>query len=142
MYGDVVLKVTRCTKCADKSEFEPTIQYITKQIEDCPTNPDFYFIRGDLYFKKFKFSSAMSDFLKVVELDPENLEAYYAVASNASLSYNKAYAIHWLQKAIESGFDDYERISADPTLAFIRNTKEFKRLIAKLSYKLSSTSQK
>ena len=130
--NDISAKNNKCIKkCSKATNDLLRIKCYTKCIEKNPTNPDLYFIRGEQYRNILKFTPAISDFIKSVELEPGNLEAYYAVASTASLAYKKEYALHWLQKALEAGFNDYQRISTDPYLDNIRNTKEFKILIKK-----------
>ena len=128
----VSVKSRKCTKkCSKTTNDFLRIKCYTKCIENNPNNADLYFIRGEQNRKILKFTSAISDFIKSVELEPGNLEAYYAVASTASLAYKKKYALLWLQKALEAGFNDYQRIATDPRLDNIRNTKEFKKLLKK-----------
>ena len=92
-------------------------QCYSKAIHKAPDNPSLYFKRGKVYQELFKFANAMSDFLKVVEMEPGNKEACYALASVASINFHKEYALHWLEKAIDAGYNDYQQISTDPQIS-------------------------
>lgn len=130
---------SKCAKkCTKDANYMLRVKCFTNCIEKNPTDPVLYFQRGATYRKIFIFNSAISDFIKVVELEPENIEAYYAIATTASLAFNKESALLWLQKAFEAGFTDLRRIALDPYLDNIRKSREFKDLINKWDYKLSS----
>lgn len=125
-------------KCTKQVNLIARIHCYTRYIEKKPQNPDLYYLRGKTYLKLFKYNSAISDFIKVVEMEPGNVEAYYCIASTASLAFKKEYAITWLQKAFEAGFNDFQKISEDPDLDNIRKSKEFSDLIKLWNYELSS----
>ncbi|MFC1476402.1 tetratricopeptide repeat protein [Fibrobacterota bacterium] len=140
--NDILQRNRKCVKkCTKQANLILRINCYTKYIEKNPQNPDLYYLRGETYLKVFKYNSAISDFIKVVELEPGNVEAYYLVASTASLAYKKEYALTWLQKALEAGFSDFERISEDPSLDNIRKGKGFKALMKQWDYELSSVEQ-
>ena len=137
--SDILERNRKCIKkCTKQGNLILRINCYTKYIEKSPQNPDLYYLRGETYLKVFKYNSAISDFIKVVELEPGNVEAYYLVASTASMAYKKEYALTWLQKALEAGFSDFERISEDPSLDNIRKSKGFKALMKQWNYELSS----
>lgn len=137
--GDFLKRNRKCIKkCTKQANRLLRIKCYDKFIERNPENPDLYILRAKTYLKINKYNSAISDFIKVVELEPGNTEVYYAIASTASLAHNKEYALRWLKKALEAGFNDYQRIATDSSLDNIRNSKEFKELMKKLNYELSS----
>ena len=129
----------KCSKrCSKNANYMVRVECYTRCIEDNPDNARLYYLRGETYRKVFLFNSAISDFIKVVELEPENIDMYYTIASTAALAYNKEYALLWLQKALEAGFNDVQRIASDPSLNNIRNSREFKDLMDKWDYEFSS----
>ena len=89
--------------------------------------------------KFYAWGLALSDFIKVIELEPGNLKAFYALASTASLAYKNEYALYWLEKALEAGYNNYELLADDPSLDNIRNTTKFQFLMEKYGNKLTST---
>ena len=129
----------RCVrKCKKNANYLVRIECYSQYIAKNPDDPYLYFLRGETYLKVFLFNSAISDFIKVVELEPGNIEMYYTIASTASLAYNKEYALFWLQKALEAGFKDIRKIASDPSLNNIRKCREFRDLMEKWDYELSS----
>lgn len=140
LYKDILNERNKCARnCLKETNDVLRIQCYTKTIEKNPDNPQLYFKRGETYRETFKYTSAISDFIKVIELEPGNTDAYYALAGTASLAYKKEYALHWLEKALESGFDNYRRISEDPSLDNIRQSKRFKSLLEKWGYEISAS---
>lgn len=140
MYSGILNEKTKCKKdCSKETNGVQRIQCYTKAIEKSPDNPQLYFNRGETYREIYKYNSAISDFIKVIELEPGNTDAYYALAGTASLAYKKEYALHWLGKALESGFNNYRQISEDPSLDNIRQSKGFKSLMEKWGYELSAS---
>ena len=136
--GDFIKRNRKCIKkCTRQANLLLRIKCYDKFIERSPENPDLYILRAKVYLKIKEYNSAISDFIKVVELEPGNTEAYYAIAGTASLARKKEYALLWLKRALEAGFNDFQRITTDSSLDNIRNTKEFKELLKKLNYELS-----
>ncbi len=120
----------RCpNNCASVDDLALKVECYTKAIEKEPTNSKLYYKRGCTYQELFLFSSAMDDFIKVVELEPGNITACYALAGVASLSLNKEYAIFWLERAFDAGFNDYQRVLKDPAFKNIRSMDKFKQLM-------------
>jgi tetratricopeptide (TPR) repeat protein len=115
--------------CSQEQNLGLRAECLTKAIEKDPGNPSLYFLRGKTYQGLFKFTKAMADFLKVVELEPGNREACYAIASVAAISYHKEYALYWLEKAIDAGYNDYQKIINDPSLENLRENEKFKTLL-------------
>ena len=73
-------------KCSKNDNYIVRVECYTRCIEDNPDNSRLYYLRGETYRKVFLFNSAISDFRKVVELEPENIEMYYTIASTAALA--------------------------------------------------------
>ncbi len=83
---------------ADK-QYEKATEFLTKAIAAKPTNK-LYLDRANAYSAQKKYDLAVSDFSKVIELDPKNADAYNA-RGNAYLQSDKTdLAIQDINKAI------------------------------------------
>ena len=83
---------------ADK-QYEKAVEVLTKAIGIKPTSK-LYFDRANAYAAQKKYDLALSDFSKVIELDPNNADAYNA-RGNAYLQLDKTdLAIQDINKAI------------------------------------------
>lgn len=123
------------TKCIDKCKNEQSItvqiECISNAIRQNPTCSEYYSLRGSLYKEILKFTSAIQDFRKVIELEPGNVEAYYCLAAAASLASHKQYALYWLQRSFEAGFENYQVIETDKSFDNLRGMDEFNTLLKK-----------
>ena len=117
-----------CDKCLRRDKRNLQINCLTKLIRENPDISDLYFKRAEIYFEINKFSSSLTDYKKVIELEPGNIQAYYALSTSASLADYKEYALYWLEKALESGYDGYCEFGKDPSFANIKSHKKFKYL--------------
>ncbi len=78
---------------------------------------------------KKEYDKSISLFKQVVSLQPENAAIYYNIACLYSIQNQKTDAVDWLQKAIDSGYRNWERIKNDPDLENLRQTSFYKQLI-------------
>ena len=88
--------------------------------------------QGLQYLKIKRYEKAVGEFLKVLEIEPENEVAEYNVACAYSLWGKTDDALKHLARAIELGFDDVEHIDKDPDLDPIRQHERFKALTGPL----------
>jgi tetratricopeptide (TPR) repeat protein len=63
--------------------FDQAIQEINNVIEQNPSNEEYIFIRGRIYFDRGNFETAREDFNKAYELNPRYHEAYFFVGRTA-----------------------------------------------------------
>jgi tetratricopeptide (TPR) repeat protein len=64
----------------------------------------------------------------MLKLQPDNADIYYNIACLFSLQDNQEKAIDWLRRAIEKGYDRWEKINTDPDLENIRNLEYFQKI--------------
>lgn len=86
-----------------------------------------------LHMKTGKYSSAEMLFKKIIVLQPGRYEASYNMACMHALQNHLPEAIFWMEDAFKRGFENWPYLSADPDLSAVRDTRQFKRLLAKYS---------
>lgn len=59
------------------SQFEEAIEYFDKALQCQSDNHEAYFYRGCAKYNIFQKESALQDYLKVIEINPEYLQAYF-----------------------------------------------------------------
>ncbi|MBK7010696.1 MAG: SHOCT domain-containing protein [Saprospiraceae bacterium] len=75
--------------------------------------------------KEFDLDGAIADFLKGLEVDPNDVALNFNIACAYSLTEKKDEAYKHLSKAVSLGFNDFERILTHDDLAFVRIQPEF-----------------
>lgn len=131
-FNNISQKKLKCIKkCSNEHNTVMRIQCLSDAIEQYPTHAYYYFLRGIAYKKILKFTCAINDFSKVIELEPANTKAYYYLATAASLATHKQYALYWLQRSLEAGFEDFQLIETDQGLDNIRTMDEFNNIMKK-----------
>jgi len=80
--------------------------------------------------QEYDLKGAIEDFKRSIDINPDDAEAHYLIASAYSLNEKADKAFEHLAKAVGLGFKDYEKIKTDDALAFIRiheNFEDFER---------------
>jgi tetratricopeptide (TPR) repeat protein len=105
--------------------------WIKKHPEDSSSNMVTALLnRGYCRLAQKRYKEGASDYKKVVELSPEQRGlAYYNLTCAASCLNEKDKAITYLEKAIDSGWDDFEHMADDPDMDNIRNDPRYKALL-------------
>ncbi len=143
MYSNILNDRSKCKKnCLKETNDVWRVHCYTRALDKDPDNPELYLKRGLTYFETFKYTAAVNDFKKVIELEPGNIKVYYFLARSSSLAIRKEDALYWLEKALESGFDDYPQLAADPSFENIRKTQGYQRLMEQWQNELSVASEK
>jgi hypothetical protein len=83
------------------------------------------------YSQKGEDTNALMYLHDVINMNPNNPDAYYNIACIYAKQKNMDESIIWLKQAIEKGFHDYVLIRKDPDLANIRNTTFVHELLQK-----------
>lgn len=92
-------------------------------------------------YKEFDLDGAISDFQQGLEIDPNDVTLNYNIACAYSLSEKKDEAFTHLAKAVNLGFNDFERILTHDDLAFVRIQPEFDSF-KQSGYRVYSSSKK
>ncbi len=88
---------------------QKTLAALTKALEIEPDNRDIIYSLGDMYDKTRKFDEAEKLYLRIIELQPENMSNYYVVAE-----FYKRYAAEKKEVAKKAESMYLRRIETDP----------------------------
>jgi tetratricopeptide (TPR) repeat protein len=76
-------------------------------------------------FKDFDYYGAIEDFNKSIEIAPRDIATHFNLACAYSLTEDAPKAFQHLDKAVEFGFRDFQKLKEHHALAFIRIQKDF-----------------
>ncbi len=76
--------------------------------------------KGKREFKQYDLEEAIETFEKGLRLDNKDIPLHFNLACSYSLAENKEQAYAHLSKAVELGFDNYDKIMSHDALAFLR----------------------
>ncbi|MCL5743041.1 MAG: tetratricopeptide repeat protein, partial [Acidobacteria bacterium] len=133
---------------AQKNFGKATGQY-KKALKVAPKSASIYSNLGTAYFAQKKYKDATEAYQQALALDPEIFEHrstygtmlqersveerakfhYYLAKTYAKAGMNDR-ALQYLRKALEEGFKDKEKLAEDPEFNALRETPEFKELLA------------
>jgi TM2 domain-containing membrane protein YozV len=75
--------------------------------------------------RKGNYNDAIEYYNYLLEDDPENKQLHFSLAVCYSMSQDAKDGFYHLGKAVEFGFDDFQKIKNHFTLAYLRSRKEF-----------------
>jgi len=80
---------------ADGLKFEDAIVQFTNAIGIEPSNPDYYYSRGEAYEKLLKYAEAKADFEKLLVFAPKNVDAlvHLGKVNNLMMSFEEALSV-------------------------------------------------
>jgi tetratricopeptide (TPR) repeat protein len=87
-------------------------------------------------YKEYDYAGAIEDFGKALAADPKDVAVHWNLTCLYSLSEQKELAFYHLQKAVELGFTDFEKVKNHEALAFLRVQPEFDNF-SRSGFKLS-----
>jgi TM2 domain-containing membrane protein YozV len=90
-----------------------------------PEKPNPYKKSGLDKFKDYDYAGAIEDFEKSIEIAPRDIATHFNLACAYSLTENAPKSFYHLDKAVENGFQDFQKIKEHHALAYIRIQKEF-----------------
>lgn len=76
-------------------------------------------------FKEYEYENAIEDFKKALEIDNQDISVHFNIACAYSLTEDKDKSFFHLDKAIQFGFKDFEKIKTHDALAYIRIQPEY-----------------
>ncbi len=95
---------------------------------------------GIAKYKDYDYDGAISDFEKALGINPTDVVVHFNIACAHSLTENKDKAYFHLSKAVEHGFNDFEKIQTHDALAYIRIQEEYEHFV-KNGYQLPNTAK-
>lgn len=75
---------------------------------------------GLRYFRDFEYDRAIIAFKRAVELNPRDVASHFNLAASYSCEEQADKAFYHLDRAVALGFEDFERIRAHDSFAFLR----------------------
>jgi tetratricopeptide (TPR) repeat protein len=91
--------------------------------------PNPYKKSGVEKYKEYEYEGAIEDFKKALEIDPKDIPTHFNIACAYSLTENKELAFYHLDKAVEIGYKDFNKIQTHDAFAFIRIQDEFEQFV-------------
>lgn len=85
---------------------------------------------ADRKFEEYDLEGALEDYAKATEITPADKEMHFNLACIHSLKENTEKSLHHLEKAIDLGFKDMERIKTVDELAYLRIQPEYDAFVA------------
>src|SRR6266849_4232811 len=132
-----------------KRSFRRAISQYNKALKLTPNSASIYSNLGTAQFARKKYKEASESYQKALALDPEVFEhrsAYgtlllertvtekakfhYYLAKTYASAGNIERAIQYIRMALEEGFKEKQKLFEDPEFATLRETAEFKELMA------------
>ncbi len=92
-------------------------------------------------YRNFDYYGAINDFVKALESDGQSVPLHFNLACAYSLTEQGDQAFFHLNKAVEHGFKDFEKIRSHDALAYIRISSDFEAF-AKNGYRILKPSEK
>ena len=77
-------------------------------------------LSGVRKFKEYDIKGALEDFIKGLEISPNDISLHFNTACAYSLLENAELGYYYLSKAIELGFNDLEKVKTHESLAYLR----------------------
>ena len=71
-------------------------------------------------FREFEYEGALEDFNQALNLNPDDVSVHFNIACCHSLIEQPEKAYEHLSRAVELGFDDFDKIDSHDALAFAR----------------------
>jgi len=132
-----------------KKSFRRAISQYNKALKLTPNSASIYSNLGTAQFARKKYKEASESYQKALELDPEVFEHrssygtlllertvaekakfHYYLAKTYANAGNTERAIQYIRMALEEGFKERQKLMEEPEFAKLRETTEFKELMA------------
>ncbi len=83
--------------------------------------------KGIEKYKDYDYDGAIEAFKKALDLEPNDIAVHFNLACSYSLNENAERAFYHLDRAVELGFNDFDRIKEHDALAYLRIQDEFEQ---------------
>jgi len=132
-----------------KRSYRRAISHYNKALKLAPNSASIYSNLGTAQFARKKYKEASESYQKALSLDPEVFEHrnsygtllqertvaekakfHYYLAKTYANAGNTERAIQYIRMALEEGFKERQKLMEEPEFAKLRETAEFKELMA------------
>jgi tetratricopeptide (TPR) repeat protein len=118
-----------------RERMKPVVQYPAKN-QSSAAQKEALKQSGLKKYKEYDYSGAIEDFGKALAADPKDVAVHWNLTCLYSLTEQKELAFYHLQKAVELGFIDFEKVKTHEALSFLRVQPEFDTF-ARSGFKMS-----
>ena len=84
-----------------------------------------YKASGIKRYKDYDYDGAIEDFLKALDLEPNDVATHFNLACAYSLNEKPDKAFYHLDRAVANGFNDFQKIKSHDAFAFLRIQEQF-----------------
>ena len=107
-----------------RQRMKPTVQY-PKDIKTTISQKETLKMSGMKKYTEFDYQGAIEDFGKALAADPKDNAVHWNLTCLYSLTEQKELAFYHLQKAVECGFKEFDKVKSHEALSFLRVQPEF-----------------
>ena len=97
------------------------IEIVQKHLQDNPNDARAYNLAGVWYARLDDYDRAVDSMMKSIELSPGDALIMYNVACLYGVQQKADLAVHWLKRAVEAGYRNYDWIKSDSDMDSVRN---------------------
>ncbi|MDZ7879916.1 MAG: hypothetical protein U5L45_19720 [Saprospiraceae bacterium] len=119
-----------------RDRMKPVVQYPKKEQHSSSAQKEALKQSGLKKYKEYDYEGAIEDFGKALAADPKDVSVHWNLTCLYSLTEQKELAFYHLQKSVELGFVDFEKIKTHEALAYLRVQIEFDTF-ARRGFKMS-----
>ena len=90
-----------------------------------PPRQDPFEAEGDRLYENYEFEAAITQYRRSLNVKSSNPDVHFKLACLYSIYEKSEKAFTHLQRAVDNGFTDYDRINSEDNLAFLRSQPEY-----------------
>lgn len=109
------------------------MDFLERVMARLPRDVDVLEALGDLYTRVGRYEDGLKVDEKLIELEPDDMTIWYNLGCSLALLNRRESALKALEKAIELGYADHEWMSSDHDLQSLREDRQFKSLLKRIS---------
>jgi tetratricopeptide (TPR) repeat protein len=108
-----------------RDRMKPVVQYPKKEKQSSTVQKEALKQSGLKKYKEYDYAGAIEDFGKALAADPKDVAVHWNLTCLYSLTEQKELGFYHLQKAVELGFVDFDKVKTHEALAYLRVQPEF-----------------
>ena len=109
------------------------MDFLERVMARLPRDVDVLEALGDLYTRVGRYEDGLAVDQKLIELEPDDMTIWYNLGCSLALLNKRESALKALERAVELGYDDHEWMSRDDDLQSLREERQFKSLLKRIS---------
>jgi len=125
------------SRSEEQKQQRPTLRQQTQSydirheepIQDDPSSYEPFKRTGMAKFNRHDYSGAIKDFLRALKDAPNDVDLHFNLACCYSIEEETMMSLYHLDKAIESGYQKFDRIHRHSFLSYIRQQPQFQEFV-------------